>query len=69
MCFVFNFLRPRAGVFFVLYDKNHRKSSNMCFFQFFAPGQETFADAGDEDGGGPFGTIWEHVVSIILDQF
>ena len=41
--------------FFYLFHRNHIKASNKFVLNLFAPWQETFADAGDGDGGGePF---------------
>ena len=42
----------------------------MFFLMFFAPWQETFADAGDGDGMG--GTMWDHfkiIVGPFYDHF
>ena len=37
---------------------NKNDGTKICFFLIcFAPWQETFADAGDVDGGGPFRTM------------
>ena len=48
-------LSPLAGDSLDFYNKNDNKSSNICFFIFLAPRQETFADARDGEGGGDIG--------------
>ena len=64
---LFGYWPLSSPVFFAFkIHTNHRNSSNMCFLLTFAPWQETFADAADEDGGGEsFGIIWDHFRSIL----
>ena len=63
------FLSPLAGYFFTFFIKIIENHQNCVFSNLFDPWQETFADAGDVDGGeGAFGTIWHHFRTI-LEQF
>ena len=48
------------------FNKNNGKSSNIYFSKLFAPWLETFADAGDGDEGGPFGTISGNCTKMII---
>ena len=55
------------GPVFFAFHENHRKSSTMYLFPICSPPwQETFADAGDGDGGR--GAIWNHF-RFILNPF
>ena len=65
--------KPPGRVLFYFLHTNHRNSSNFVFLLIcLPPWQETFADARDGDGGGPFGSIsisfWDHF-EITLGSF
>ena len=51
------FLSPQARYFFDIFIQIIENHQKCVFFNLSAPWQETFADAGDGDEGGPFGTI------------
>ena len=52
-----NWVKRGSGLSGDILDKNDGKSSTMYLFYLFARWRETFADAGDGDGGRLLGII------------
>ena len=56
------YVKPPVGDFFTFRFMKIIEHDQTIFSKFVAPWQESFADAGDGDGGEPF---WDHFRTVL----